>query len=404
MVDGKISFMRNQEDIRKRKVLFVVDERMMGGVSIQLETILNKMDENQFDVDVLVLHDHGTRLMDGIASHIHILFGSTFFSEIDCPLHEVIKSRNPLRILRKLRIIIAMKTGTIKYDIKRERKKILSETYDIEIAYKDGFTALFSAFGDTSRKLHWLHYEYGDANPNKRYPKLFQTVFDEFHGIIAVSQGVLDSFLQEYSVHCPTKVISDFIDEKRVVALSKQDTSTHIPKDEISIVSIGRLHEVKGYERLLHTISSLKNEDLFQNCRLYLIGDGPQSLLLQQYVHEHHLEEAVCFLGELENPYAYLAQMSLFILPSYFESFGLVCLEALALHIPVLATKTAGSTELKLHASGIMVCENSEKGICQSLRSLINNHTLINQLKHEINFDYFDESKIMNEIMEVLLK
>ena len=46
-----------------------------------------------------------------------------------------------------------MKTGLIEKRIKKERKKILKEKYDVEVAFKDGFTALFTAFGNSKKKV-----------------------------------------------------------------------------------------------------------------------------------------------------------------------------------------------------------------------------------------------------------
>ena len=43
-----------------RKVLFVVDEKKVGGVSTVLENILNNIDYTNIDVDVLILHNNGT--------------------------------------------------------------------------------------------------------------------------------------------------------------------------------------------------------------------------------------------------------------------------------------------------------------------------------------------------------
>ena len=62
-----------------------------------------------------------------------------------------------------------MKTGLIKYKIKKERKKILTEKYDIEISFKDGIGNFFVAYGDSNFKIRWLHADYSVKNPGKNY-------------------------------------------------------------------------------------------------------------------------------------------------------------------------------------------------------------------------------------------
>ena len=43
----------------KKKVLFVVDEQMYGGISTVLVNILRRLDYSNYDVDVLILHNRG---------------------------------------------------------------------------------------------------------------------------------------------------------------------------------------------------------------------------------------------------------------------------------------------------------------------------------------------------------
>ncbi len=51
--------------------------------------------------------------------------------------------------------------------IAEERRKLLN-SYDVEVAFKDGFCALFSGYGDTPLKLHWLHSSYRYDDPELR--------------------------------------------------------------------------------------------------------------------------------------------------------------------------------------------------------------------------------------------
>ena len=147
----------------KRNVLFVVDEKRMGGVSVLLEDILNMINIKNYSIDVLVLHNNGS-MLNNLPKDVNIIYGTSYFEAIDYTLKEVLKSGDFKRIYHKIKIILDMKTGNIKNTIIRERKKILNKNYDVEIAFKDGFTALFTIFGNSKTKIHWLHYEYKKKN------------------------------------------------------------------------------------------------------------------------------------------------------------------------------------------------------------------------------------------------
>ena len=136
----------------KKKVLFVVDERQMGGVSAVLEDLLHLLDHEKFDVDVLVLHDRGDRLQN-LPANVRIFFGTPFFRAIDCSLKGALHNGDLGLLVHKLRLIFLMKTGRIAKKIMKERRKLLNSNYDVEVAFKDGFCALFSGYGDTPIKL-----------------------------------------------------------------------------------------------------------------------------------------------------------------------------------------------------------------------------------------------------------
>ena len=61
-----------------RNVLFVVDEKQMGGVSVLLEDILKKLNFFKFNVDVMVLHNNGDYL-DDLPKDVNVIYGSRFF-------------------------------------------------------------------------------------------------------------------------------------------------------------------------------------------------------------------------------------------------------------------------------------------------------------------------------------
>lgn len=385
-----------------KKILFVVDENKMGGVSILLEDIIKLIDLTNKKIDILVLHNSGDRLKD-LPKEVDVIYGTKYFDVIDLPIKEIIKSKNIKKLIKKFILVFDMKTGLINYKIKKERKKILKENYDIEIAFKDGFTALFVGFGNTKKKIHWLHYDYKLANPNAKYEKLFKKVLLKFDEIIAVSKGVMDDFNKVYSLQNKTKVISNLININKIKEKSKSEQS--LKKENLEIISVGRLHQMKGYGRFIDAISKLKNEGLLKNVNFKIYGDGPERNNLSNKISDLELNEEIILMGAVENPYIHMKNADLFVLSSIYEPFGLVIIEALTLGTPVLATENSATNKLiKNNIDGI-ITENSAEGLYLGLKEILLNRDKLDILKQNANiFDYNKENKKILKQLESLLK
>ena len=385
-----------------KNVLFVVDEKRMGGVSILLQDILNNFDISKYNIDILVLHNNGDSLND-LPKSVNIIYGTKYFCGIDLTLKEALKTFNICTIYHKLKVVFDMKTGRIKKHIIKERKKILKKKYDVEIAFKDGFPAIFTIYGDSKRKIHWLHHEYKSVNPNAKYSKLFNEILPKFDSIIAVSEGIKKSFCDIYKIE-NVKVIENYVDINKIIDKSKEN-GIKLNKNDINFVSLGRLHAIKGYDRLIKVIGELKNDnELPDNFKLRIYGDGPVENELKSLIKLYDLSNNVILMGRMLNPYKDIKNYDLFILSSYHEAFGIVIIEAMTLNVPVLACKNAATDKLINNKVNGLVVENSNEGLKEGIRYLINNPDIIKKYKNNLKDYKYDNSKIFKELERELNK
>ena len=382
------------------KVLFVVDEKMLGGVSIVLENILWSLDLNRYKVDIAVLHNRGecfTNLPDGV----RLIYGGSFFDSVSYPISQIIKMKDLRLLLNKIRLVFYMKTGLIKKRLIKERNKMGLEHYDTEIAFKDGFTALFTAFGNTKNKIHWLHYEYNLLNPNEKYDRLFKEALPKFNIIVAVSKTVMDCFNKIYHLENKTKVISNLINTKKIKEMAGQLPENHEFSNHF--VSVGRLHHQKGYDILLNVISRLAKENkLPNNFKLDIFGDGPMKNELNHQLSELKIEEYVCFKGQTLNPFQYVKNADAFILSSRYEPFGLVIVESMSVGVPVLALSNAATSELIDDKENGLIVENSEQGLYEGLLYLIDNPSFVQNARKKLKDYEYDNSSIVSSIENLL--
>lgn len=381
-----------------RKILFVVDERQMGGVSVLLDDILKRINLRKFNVDVMILHNNGDYL-DDLPEGVNVIYGSSFFEIVDLSFKEVIKTKNIFKIIKKIYLVFLMKTGLIKGKIKKERKKCLSKKYDTEVAFKDGFTALFTAFGDSEKKIHWLHTDYVMHDCTAKYHNLFEKTFPLFDKIIGISHAVVERFNQVYpGIQC--EVIYNLIDIAKIKKMGEEN-DIHLG-DGINFVSCGRIHEMKGYDRLINVFHRLDDMGLLKHVSLTIIGDGPDLAKVQNLVQEYGLKDKVKLLGRRKNPYPYVKAADAFLMCSRYEPFGLVVLEAMVLGTPVISTEVASIKEIMNEDYGI-ITENSEEGLIKTISYVIDNPKVLDKYRENLKTYEYDCDKIIKEIEEVLM-
>jgi len=101
------------------------------------------------------------------------------------------------------------------------------------------------------------------------------------------------------------------------------------------VLAVGRFTRQKDFFTLLHAFARVYQE---KNCRLLILGEGPERTELEAEVERLGLRDAVKMPGFAVNPYSYMSRADLFVLSSIFEGSPNVLKEALALGAPVVST------------------------------------------------------------------
>jgi D-inositol-3-phosphate glycosyltransferase len=142
------------------------------------------------------------------------------------------------------------------------------------------------------------------------------------------------------------------------------------------LLFVGRIDPLKGIDKLIKTIPLLKNQG---NLKLVVVGGDENSRLeldeLKQLAVQLNIQEAIDFRGLVKQeqlPYFYSAA-DVCIVPSYYESFGLVPLEALACGTPVVATDVGDLKHIiKQGETGYIVADNSPERLAIGINSILN--------------------------------
>ncbi|MBI2717627.1 MAG: glycosyltransferase [Rhizobiales bacterium] len=101
------------------------------------------------------------------------------------------------------------------------------------------------------------------------------------------------------------------------------------------LLGVGRLRMQKDFPTLIAAFALARKK---RPMRLVLLGEGSQRPRLQKMIASHGLENDVCLFGYSENPFAWMARASLFVMSSAWEGLPAVLIEALACGCPVVST------------------------------------------------------------------
>lgn len=130
-------------------------------------------------------------------------------------------------------------------------------------------------------------------------------------------------------------------------------------QQRVDFVSLGRMVTKKGFDVLIDALCILRKRGI--DAHLLLGGAGEQEVALHQQVAACGLGAAVRFAGWVNAVPEFLERGDIFVLPSREEPFGIVLLEAIAMGMPVVATRTDGGLEILSEESAHLVqCDDVE--------------------------------------------
>jgi len=196
------------------------------------------------------------------------------------------------------------------------------------------------------------------------------------------------------------EAIHDAVDPDRVRALAEAHATTRaafgMAEGAPLVVSVGRLASEKGHSHLLDALAGL------DGVQLLLVGDGPERAALETHARALGLDRRVRFLGVREDAMAILALADACALPSLYEGFGMVVLEAMSLGVPVVASRAGGLPEvIRDGETGLLVPPADAPALAAALRSVVLDRALarrISEKAREAVRQQFDLSRMIDRV------
>ena len=138
------------------------------------------------------------------------------------------------------------------------------------------------------------------------------------------------------------------------------------------------MRKEKRLDLLLEAYAKIQN--IFEDARLTIVGDGPEKNNLFNLVKNLNIEQYVKFPGFLskEEIASLLQKSSALVLNSDVETFGVALVEAMASGIPVIATRCGGPADIVTSETGYLIKKGNVEELYQFMLKMIENYKSFN--------------------------
>ena len=201
--------------------------------------------------------------------------------------------------------------------------------------------------------------------------KYLKATVDNSDAFYCVSNKLRDNVYSRTGLSKGIEILPNMVDD-----LFQYKT---LNNDKFTYTFIGTLNENKRIIQLLRCFEKVCESN--NNVVLKIAGDGPQLDQVNEIINGSEvLKKAVSVLGLLprEKVLDLLAETNVLVLPSAFETFGVVCIEAMAVGRPVICTRN-GSADFVDDSNGILIDVDSDDQLNDAMRKLYQNYSKYDQ-------------------------
>lgn len=350
-----------------KNILFFMETVDFGGAETVFTNIIKNINKSKFCIKVVTERDH-----------------ELFTDEIKAavPYDCFIKTeRSAVRdfwnkIVIKLSLVLSEKNI---------RKYFIRGNYDVEVAFCEGYSTkiIGNSRKRNCKKIAWVH---TDMIVNPWSEKIFGSAeeekkcYENFDAIVCVAETMKEAFIQKYGMAKKVHVLYNPIDFDSIIEKSKEKNDFDFGKG-MKFILAGSFVKVKGFERFVNVCERLKNDGKIFS--VLIMGDGEEKEYIKKIIAEKKLGDTIKTLDFQTNPYKYIAHSDVYVCSSYAEGYSTSVSEAVALSVPVITTECSGMREIFGENECGIICENSEDGLYNAMKKVLENPSLLEKFSNE---------------------
>lgn len=362
----------------KKKYLFAINDLSMGGAEVGLVDVINELSKTE-SVDLVLLRKQGP-LLEKVNKNVSI--------------YEIL-NKDYSKLKRKIYHILYFMGGIF---TKYVYKKTIKCEYEIEVAYIEGYPAIFIANSTNDESVKIASIRVGLKNHRLKAEKIpfglwhLKNAYNKMDKIYTVSNETTKEFIEKFpKCKYKTSTIYTYFNVDEMNNKANDKTEFKFDSKCTNFLAVGRFNEQKAYLRLVEAFDEVYKKN--KNSRLHILGknDTEYGQKVIALIKEKKLEDKIILHGIIKNPYPYIKHCDCLVSSSLYEGYPRVINEALALKKLCIGTNVTGTKEALHNGKMGLLVEDSKEGIVKGMLEVINNKNIIDNYKVEIN--KFDGNK-----------
>ena len=387
-----------------KKILFADNNLQIGGVQKAFVSLLHEI-EKDFDITLVLFH-RGGDLLSEIPPSVKIVPAHDFCELLGITQKQANQMSWIKALVRACAVVFTKIAGSAIPTSLLIGHKIRHEGYDYAISFMH-FSPEKQFYGGTNEyvlnavdaktKVAFVHCDFLQYGGNFKYA---EKQYKRFDRIAVCSESCKKKFVSVFpSLGERSFAVRNCNNYSQIVA-EANDHPVIYPDDGINVITVARLSEEKEVGRGIAAAAECIRQGI--PVRYHIVGDGPEKTKLEAYVEELGIGQYVVFYGMQKNPYRFMKNADLLLLPSRHEAAPMVFDEARCLGLPVLSTDTCSAREMVADVGAGWVCENSLQGVCSELQRLLSDPVELRNMRDNLRKETFDNTKAIQQFRDML--
>lgn len=384
-----------------KSILIIYSKMVIGGSTTSLLSLLNCLNYREYKVDLQLYNNNG-ELQDQINKNVHVL-----------PAMEPL-SRKIKKYLRPNFWISAVKART---ESRKKNNRLinsqymsqfealacpkLENNYDVAISFLEFWPMEYLVRRvKAKKKIGWIHIDIKEAG---LLPRISNDLYSKLDKIVLVSDSCVQNMKDIYPQQSDRIIcIENILDSETIAGLSKQKPKVGYQLGKFNFVTACRLVLAsKGLDRGINAFEKLKRENLLENVKWFIIGDGPDKCIITEMIEKKGLSENIFLLGQQKNPYCIEKDMDVFLLPSRYEGKPMAVTEAQMLGlVPVVCNYSSASEQIEDGVDGLIA--KSDEDIYAKIRAILTEEIDISIMKSKLMSNNYSNRYSVEKIKKIL--
>ena len=394
-----------QEKELKKDIAFITGQMNQGGPSKDFLNLYSLIDHNKFNITLIQIHKGG-QLEKEVPADVKIKYAqpeSLFNNELDKNSLNTFFWRAIKLLIRILSKIIKTITGEkdeVNWALTELFIKKDTESYDLAMSLIESTSNYYLAkFVNARIKIGRIPTDYRVLIDRAVFDRNYFKLLDYIVTNSLINHNYLCEVFPDFKnrfLYVDTIVIPEQLHK-----LADQHDGFQDDFKGKRLTTLARLDDTKGVDLIIESVNILRNKGK-SNFRWYIFGRGDKTKYLKM-IDEYKIDEFICFMDPVPNPYPFLKQSDIYVQPSRYEGKSNAVKEAKALHKPVVLTNFNTAKEHIEHLiDGIIAEDISAFSLANSIQELLSNQKLCNEIESNLKKSMKGNMEELNKILNLL--